>query len=121
MEPSTAVVEKGTQFLADKIWNLYNSVARKHKLPDPISRESVVEGIELKTQGRGDFKYFKLQAMPYALRVLESPNGEHLMATYALLSHFKLHVVESGFLDREDKLYYIFTCEKKIEVPENDN
>ncbi len=120
MEPDSIVVEKGTQFLADKICSLYNAVARHHKLPDPISRESVVEGIELKSQGRDDFKFVKLQAVPYALRVMESPSGDHLMATYSLLSHFGLCVLESGFLDSEEKLYYILTKEK-VWLPENDN
>lgn len=121
MEPSAVVVEKGTQFLADKIWNSYNEIARKHNLPDPISRESVVEGIELKTRGRDGFSYVKLQAMPFVLRVLEKPSGEHLMATYEELSRNGLRILESGFLDREESLYYILTNEKKVWVPENDN
>src|SRR5574342_953688 len=114
MEPSAAVVEKGTQFLADKICEMYNAVARHHNLPDPISRESIVAGIELKSQGKSDFKYHKLQAMPFALRVMESPSAEHLMAMYAMLSHVGLRLRESGFLDDEHKLFYILTNEKHV-------
>jgi hypothetical protein len=119
MSQRDAVIRKGTQFLADKIWNLYNSVARKHNLPDPISHESIAGGIELKSFGIDGFNYAKLQALPYVLRVLESPSGDQLMAAYEELSRNGLHVVESGFLDREEKLYYVLTNEKKCWVPDD--